>query len=152
MVDTPTPAIPLQPRLYIPAVLGENISRILMFDRFFKPKPDPKSDSIQVGSRSVSLLFVQNHRARRYLLRLGSDGVARVTVPRRGSLSTAREFVGKNHRLSYDNQLENASLLLVNELKFLKEKGCALTPTESVLPFLVRRGFHPSSMLRDVGG
>jgi ATP-dependent Clp protease ATP-binding subunit ClpA len=31
----------------------------------------------------------------------------------------------------------------VNELKFLKEKGCALTPTESVLPFLVRRGFHP---------
>jgi len=44
----------------------------------------------------VSLLFVQNHRARRYLLRLKSDGVARVTVPRRGSISTAREFVGKN--------------------------------------------------------
>jgi len=47
------------------------------------------------------------------------------------------------NRLSYDNQLEIASLLLVNELKFLKEKGCALTATESVLPFLVRRGFHP---------
>ena len=44
----------------------------------------------------MSLLFVQNHRARRYLLRLKSDGVARVTVPRRGSISTAREFVGKN--------------------------------------------------------
>ena len=44
----------------------------------------------------MPLLFVHNHRARRYLLRLKSDGVARVTVPRRGSISTAREFVSKN--------------------------------------------------------
>jgi ATP-dependent Clp protease ATP-binding subunit ClpB len=28
-------------------------------------------------------------------------------------------------------------------LKFLQDKGYLLTPTESVLPFLVRRGFHP---------
>ena len=47
------------------------------------------------------------------------------------------------NRLSYDIQLEIASLLLANELKFLQDKGHALTPTESVLPFLVRRGFHP---------
>jgi ATP-dependent Clp protease ATP-binding subunit ClpB len=47
------------------------------------------------------------------------------------------------NRLSYDNQLEIASLLLANELKFLRDKGHALTPSESVLPFLVRRGFHP---------
>jgi len=47
------------------------------------------------------------------------------------------------NRLSYDDQLEIANLLLAGELKFLKEKGCALTPDESVLPFLVRRGFHP---------
>jgi predicted metal-dependent hydrolase len=67
-----------------------------VFDRFFKSRPEPKADTLQVGSRSVSLLFVQNHRARRYLLRLKSDGVARVTVPKRGSISTAREFVGKN--------------------------------------------------------
>jgi len=67
-----------------------------VFDRFFKPKPEPKADSIQIGSRSVPLLFVHNPKARRYLLRLRADGVARVTVPRRGSISTAREFVGKN--------------------------------------------------------
>ena len=67
-----------------------------MFDRFFKLKPEPKPDSIQVGSKSVPLLFVHNPKARRYLLRLRSDGVTRVTVPRRGSISTAREFVGKN--------------------------------------------------------
>ena len=65
-----------------------------MFDLLFRPTR--KSDSIQIGSRSVPLLFVRNHRARRYLLRIRQDGVARVTVPRRGSISTAREFVGKN--------------------------------------------------------
>jgi ATP-dependent Clp protease ATP-binding subunit ClpA len=47
------------------------------------------------------------------------------------------------NRLTYDDQIEIANLLLTNELKFLREKGYALTPTESVLPFLVRRGFHP---------
>lgn len=67
-----------------------------MFSQFFKLKPAPKPDSIQVGSKSIPLLFVHNPKARRYLLRLRQDGVARVTVPRRGSLSTAKEFVGKN--------------------------------------------------------
>jgi ATP-dependent Clp protease ATP-binding subunit ClpB len=47
------------------------------------------------------------------------------------------------NRLTYEDQLEIASLLLTNELKFLSDKGHALTPRESVLPFLVRRGFHP---------
>lgn len=47
------------------------------------------------------------------------------------------------NRLSYDNQLEIAGLLLTNELKFLRDKGHELAPHESVLPFLVRRGFHP---------
>jgi ATP-dependent Clp protease ATP-binding subunit ClpB len=47
------------------------------------------------------------------------------------------------NRLSYDDQLEIAGLLLANELKFLRDQGHELQPTESVLPFLVRRGFHP---------
>ncbi len=68
-----------------------------MFDRFFRLKPEPiNSDSLQIGSRSVPLLFVHHPRARRYLLRLRSDGVARVTIPRRGSISTARDFVSRN--------------------------------------------------------
>ena len=49
------------------------------------------------------------------------------------------------NRLSYDNQLEIAGLLLTNELKFLRDKGHELAPHESVLPFLVRRGFHPKT-------
>ena len=47
------------------------------------------------------------------------------------------------NRLTYDDQLEIASLLLANELKFLKQKGVTLEPTPAVLPFLVRRGYHP---------
>jgi len=68
-----------------------------MFDRFFRLKPEPiNPDSLQIGSRSVPLLYVHHPRARRYLLRLRSDGVARVTIPRRGSISTARDFVSRN--------------------------------------------------------
>jgi predicted metal-dependent hydrolase len=44
----------------------------------------------------VPLLFIHHPRARRYLLRLRPDGVARVTVPRRGSISAARDFVARN--------------------------------------------------------
>ena len=67
-----------------------------MFSQFFKLKPAPKTDSIQVGSKSIPLLFVHNPKARRYLLRLRSDGVARVTVPRRGSIKAATEFALRN--------------------------------------------------------
>ena len=47
------------------------------------------------------------------------------------------------NRLTYDNQLEIAKLLLETELKFLKERGCELAADASVMPFLVRKGFHP---------
>jgi ATP-dependent Clp protease ATP-binding subunit ClpA len=47
------------------------------------------------------------------------------------------------NRLSYDHQLEIAQLLLTQELAFLKAKGHELNPDATVLPFLVRRGFHP---------
>jgi predicted metal-dependent hydrolase len=76
--------------------LGENIGGIMMFDQFFRTTPEPKADSIQVGSKAVPLLFVQHPKARRYLLRLQPDGTARVTIPIRGSISTAREFLARN--------------------------------------------------------
>jgi len=71
---------------------------------------------LTVGSRAMPLLFVQNHRARRYLLRLGSDGTARVTIPRRGSLSTAREFVEK-----HIDWLERQALKLESQPKVSNE-------------------------------
>lgn len=50
-----------------------------------------------VDGRLVPLRFVRHHRARRYVLRIDGDGAARVTVPRRGSLTEARRFA-ERHR------------------------------------------------------
>jgi ATP-dependent Clp protease ATP-binding subunit ClpA len=47
------------------------------------------------------------------------------------------------HRLSYEHQLEIAAKFLDKEIKFLTERGCNVRVAESVLPFLVRKGFHP---------
>ncbi len=60
---------------------------------------------LQVGNQRVTLLLVRNPRARRYLLRLRSDGSARVTVPRGGSLTAAREFASR-HTGWLEQQLE----------------------------------------------
>lgn len=56
-------------------------------------------------------------------------------------------------KLTYDVQLEIARLLLAQELAFLNAKGHCIEPAANVLPFLVRRGFHPrlgARPLRDV--
>jgi predicted metal-dependent hydrolase len=44
----------------------------------------------------VPLCFVHHRRARRYVLRVKTDGSARVTIPRGGSLAFAMEFVRRN--------------------------------------------------------
>ena len=50
---------------------------------------------LDLGAQSVALAFVRNLKARRYILRF-HDGVARVTIPRGGSLQYAQEFARKN--------------------------------------------------------
>ncbi len=47
------------------------------------------------------------------------------------------------HRLSYEHQLEIAQKFIAREMEFLAGRGHALQLDESVLPFLVRKGFHP---------
>jgi ATP-dependent Clp protease ATP-binding subunit ClpB len=47
------------------------------------------------------------------------------------------------NKLTYDVQLDIARLLLAQELEFLRAKGHCIESAEAVLPFLVRRGFHP---------
>lgn len=44
----------------------------------------------------MPIVFVHNPRARRYLLRVRRDGVARVTIPHGGSLSFARSFAERH--------------------------------------------------------
>ena len=51
---------------------------------------------LSVGPQKLPLLMVRNPRARRYLLRLRSDGTARVTIPRGGSTAVARQFVERH--------------------------------------------------------
>ena len=47
------------------------------------------------------------------------------------------------HRLSYEHQLEIAEKFLSREIEFLAARGHALKLDATVLPFLVRKGFHP---------
>src|SRR5580658_9646252 len=46
-------------------------------------------------------------------------------------------------RLSYEHQLEIAKKFLSREIEFLAARGHPLELDKSVLPFLVRKGFHP---------
>jgi predicted metal-dependent hydrolase len=54
------------------------------------------NDWMRVGARRVRLRLVRNRHARRYVLRLCADGSARVTVPRGGSASEAKQFAQRN--------------------------------------------------------
>jgi len=58
--------------------------------------PEPAAEWLRVGCRHVRLLLVRNRRARRYVLRLRADDVARVTIPRGGSAAEARKFAERN--------------------------------------------------------
>lgn len=59
-------------------------------------RDEPVGEFLAVDSRQVPLMFVRHRRARRYVLRLRPDGVARVTVPRGASLLEARRFAERN--------------------------------------------------------
>ena len=79
------------------------------------PPPDPPSDAqerweqLTLAGRTVSLRLIRNPRARRYILRLGKDGIARVTIPNRGSWKGAREFVARNTAWLENQVLRHAS-------------------------------------------
>ena len=68
----------------------------MLLSQLFNLKSKSKTATLQVGSSLVPLQFVHHPRARRYLLRLRQDGIARVTVPRRGSIKAATEFALTN--------------------------------------------------------
>lgn len=55
-----------------------------------------QDDWLRVGLRRVPLRFVRHPRARRYVLRLCSDGTARITIPRRGSWAEGKRFANRN--------------------------------------------------------
>jgi predicted metal-dependent hydrolase len=81
-----------------PVLSAEEGTAIVIFNRLFRRKkaPGQTPHALQVGSRSVPLLMVHHPRARRYLLRLRPDGTVRVTIPRRGTVSAAKDFASRN--------------------------------------------------------
>jgi hypothetical protein len=64
---------------------------------FFRPpaavERPPAAGVVEIQARLVPVLFRRHPRARRYLLRLRADRTVLVTLPRRGSLEFARQFV-----------------------------------------------------------
>jgi predicted metal-dependent hydrolase len=65
-----------------------------LFDR--ERTLQPGEDWLRVGMQRVPLRFARHPRARRYVLRLCSDGTARVTVPRGGSYGEGKRFANRN--------------------------------------------------------
>ncbi|MBI4657800.1 MAG: M48 family metallopeptidase [Verrucomicrobia bacterium] len=61
-----------------------------------RAKEQNASGSLLIGQCVVPLALVRNPRARRYVLRLRRDGVARVTIPRGGSLAAGKAFAERN--------------------------------------------------------
>jgi predicted metal-dependent hydrolase len=68
-------------------------------------RDQPPGEFLDAGSSRVSVLFVRNPRARRYILRLQPAGWARVTIPRGGSAAEARRFA-ERHTHWLKRQLE----------------------------------------------
>jgi predicted metal-dependent hydrolase len=56
----------------------------------------PPRDEPELWKHGIRLRVVRSPRARRYLLRLQPDGVARLVLPRRGSRAEALRFLARN--------------------------------------------------------
>lgn len=70
-----------------------NLVQMDFLTGLFPPaKRGSKESFLAVGDQIVPLEFVRNSRARHYILRLTTEGTARVTIPWGGSKSQALEF------------------------------------------------------------
>ena len=58
-----------------------------------EPRQHAATSHVQFGEQTLPLLYVHNLRSKRYILRIRPNGTVRVTIPRRGSESKARQFV-----------------------------------------------------------
>jgi hypothetical protein len=63
-----------------------------------RPASAGASQTLKVGARVLVVHLVRDARARRYVLRVNSDGTLRLTLPRWGSLEAARRFARAERR------------------------------------------------------
>lgn len=59
---------------------------------FGRPASVGASQTLRIGARTLVVYLVRDARARRYVLRVNTDGTLRLTLPRWGSLEAARRF------------------------------------------------------------
>lgn len=59
----------------------------------FAPEPPPPVDAIHIGNQRFAVIYRRHPRAKNYILRLKAGGTVVVTLPWRGSIKHAREFV-----------------------------------------------------------
>ena len=68
----------------------------------------PQVATLSVNGRDVPVALVHSRRARRYVLRLRADGLARLTIPRHGSTAEAWQFA-QRHSAWLERQLHDFS-------------------------------------------
>lgn len=73
------------------------------------PVRPPSPDQPRPWKHGLSVLFVRQPRARRYLLRLRPDGVARLVIPRRGSQAEALRFLERSEAWLLQQQTRRLS-------------------------------------------
>ena len=55
-----------------------------------------RAEILSINGREIPIALVRNRRARRYVLRLRADGLARLTIPRSGSVTEAWQFAQRH--------------------------------------------------------
>jgi predicted metal-dependent hydrolase len=66
------------------------------------------AQTLSVNGREIPVALIRSRRARRYVLRLRADGLARLTIPRNGSISEAWQFA-QRHSGWLERQLKQLS-------------------------------------------
>ncbi len=61
-----------------------------------KERRPVRAEILSVNGREIPIALVRNRRARRYLLRLRADGLARLTIPWSGSVTEAWQFAQRH--------------------------------------------------------
>lgn len=101
-----------------------------------------------VNGREIPVALVRSHRARRYVLRLRADGLARLTIPRRGSAREAWAFAQKQ-RAWLERQLQHfasrpfrpAEWLPGSEILF-RGRRLKIEPASPSVPEPISEGRH----------
>jgi predicted metal-dependent hydrolase len=83
-----------------------SVSKALQLSLFDVREPDVEANPVLPST----LEFVRHPRARRYLLRVRSDGTVRVTIPRRGSKREAIAFYHQQEAWVHEQQQRVAEL------------------------------------------